>query len=104
MRKLLTGILADEIYDYLEKKMLLPEEEKRCRRRSKETGDLLFIDKMILWEVRVRKKSLAVAWTDYKKAYNMVSYSWIVECLGVVGVSEQIKLFLSESMKAWGWI
>ena len=28
MRKLLTGILADEIYDYLEKKMLLPEEQK----------------------------------------------------------------------------
>ena len=26
--KLLTGILADEIYDYLEKKMLLPEEQK----------------------------------------------------------------------------
>ena len=101
MWKLLTGILADEIYDYLEKKMLLPEEQKRCRRKSKETDDLLFIDKMILREVRVRKKSLAVAWIDYKKACNIVPYSWIVECLGMVGVSDQIKLFLSQSMKAW---
>ena len=99
--KLLTGILADEIYDYLEKKMLLPEEQKGCRRKSKGSVDLLSIDKMTLWEVRMRKKNLAVAWIDYKKAYDMVPHSRIVECLGMVGVSEQIKHFLSESMKAW---
>ena len=45
---LLTGILADEIYIYLEKKKLLPEEQKGCRQKCKRTGDLLFIDKMIL--------------------------------------------------------
>ena len=99
--KLLTSILADEIYDYLEKNMLLPEDQKRCRRKCKGTGDLLFIDKMILREVRMRKKNLVVAWIDYKKAYDMVSHSWIVKCLGMAGVSEEIKIFLSESMKAW---
>ena len=31
--KLLTDILTDKIYDYLEKKMLLPEEQKGCRRK-----------------------------------------------------------------------
>ena len=31
--KLLTDILANEIYDYLEKKMFLPEEQKGCRRK-----------------------------------------------------------------------
>ena len=30
----------------------------------------------------------------------MVPHSWIVECLGMVGVSEQIKHFFSESMKS----
>ena len=99
--KLLTSILADEIYDYLEKNMLLPEDQKRFRRKCKGTGDLLFIDKMILREVRMRKKNLVVAWIGYKKAYDMVPHSWIVKCLGVAGVSEQIKIFLSESMKAW---
>ena len=97
MWKLLTGILADEIYYYLEKNMLLPEERKGCRRKSKGTGDLLFIDKMIPGEVRMRKK----AWIDYKNAFDMFPHSWIVECLGMVGVSEQIKLFLSGNMKAW---
>ena len=30
--KLLTGRVKDEIYNYLEKKMLLPEEQNGCRR------------------------------------------------------------------------
>ena len=90
----MTGILADEFYDHLENKMLLSEEQKG-------TGDLLFIDKIILREVQIRKKDLAVAWIDYKKTYDIVPHSWIVECLGMVGVSEKIKHFWSESMKAW---
>ena len=47
------------------------------------------------------KKNLVVAWINYKKAYDVVSHSCIVECLGMVGVSVQIKHFLCESMKAW---
>ena len=49
----------------------------------------------------MRKKNRVVAWIDYKKAYCMVPHSWIVESLGIVGVNEQIKHFLPESMKVW---
>ena len=76
-------------------------EQKGWRQKCKETGDLLFIGIMIFREVRRRKKDLAVAWIDCKKACDIVPHSWIVECLGLVGASEQIKHFLSESMKAW---
>ena len=86
--KLLTGILADKIYDYLEKAMLLPEEQKGCRRKQKGVTDLFFDDKMTLWEVQIRKKNLEVAWIDYKKAYDMILHFWIVECLGIYWVSE----------------
>ena len=54
---------------------------------------------MILREGRIKNKNIAVTWIDYKKAYDMVPHSWIVECLGLVWVSEQVKHFLSESMK-----
>ena len=30
----------------------------------------------------MRKKNLSMAWIDYKKAYDMVPDSWILECLG----------------------
>ena len=49
----------------------------------------------------MRKENLAVAWIDNKKEYDMVPHSRIVEYLGMVGVSEQIKHFFSESMKRW---
>ena len=39
----------------------------------------------------MRKNTLAIAWIDYKKAYDMVPQSWIAECLAMAGVSEQIK-------------
>ena len=37
--KLLTGIIVDEIYGFLENKGILPEEQKVCRRKSKGAGD-----------------------------------------------------------------
>ena len=49
----------------------------------------------------MRKKNLAVAWIDYKKACETTPHSWIVECLGMVWVSEQIKHFFSKSMIVW---
>ena len=67
--KILTGVIADDMYSFLEGRKLLPEEQKGCRERSRGTGDLLFIDRMIMKEVKKRKKNLAMAWIDYRKAY-----------------------------------
>ena len=40
-----------------------------------------------------------MAWIDYKKAYDLVSHSWIKEYLDLLGVAENIKTFLINSMK-----
>ena len=48
MWKLLTGILAEEVYTHLERKNLLPDEQEGCRRNSRGTKDQLMIDKMVL--------------------------------------------------------
>ena len=90
--KSLTGVLAGEVYDYLERKRLLPEEQRGYRRPTSKG--------QVIREVQIRTKNLAVAWIGYKKGYDMVPISWIVESLGIVGVSEQIKNILSDSTKA----
>ena len=41
-----------------------------------------------------------MAWIDYMKAYDMVPHSWIIECLDLFGVAENIKSFLVNSMVA----
>ena len=40
-------------------------------------------------------------WIDYKKAYDMVPHSWIIECLNLFGVAENIKSLLVNSMENW---
>ena len=67
--KLLIGIIAEEVYEFLDINLLLPQEQKGYRRKSKGTNDLLFIDRMIMREVKMRKQNLSMAWIDYKKAY-----------------------------------
>ena len=42
-----------------------------------------------------------MAWIDYKKAYDMVSHSWIMECFDMIGAADAVKCLLGESMKTW---
>ena len=96
--KLTTGILADNIYDYLERERILLEEQKGCRKGRRGTKDQLLIDKAILKNCRKRHRNLSMDWIDYRKAYDMVPYSWIIECLELFGIAENVKKFLTDSM------
>ena len=86
MWKLLTGMIAEEMYTYLHRENLLPEEKKGCRRGSRGTKDQLLIDKTVLRDCRRRNTNLAMAWIDYKKAYDFVPHSWISECMEMFGL------------------
>ena len=41
MRKLLAGVIADQIYEHLNQEKLLQKEQKGCRKLSRRTNDLL---------------------------------------------------------------
>ena len=75
MWKLLTGVIADQMYAHLDQEKLLPEEQKVCRKGSRVINDLLYIDRAKIKEVKSRNKNLVMAWIDYKKAYDMVPHS-----------------------------
>ena len=95
----MTGVIANQIYAHLDQEKVLPEEQKGCRKCSRGTNDLLYIDRAVLKEVKCRNKNLAMAWIDCKKAYDLVSHSWIVECLYLFGVAQNIKSLLVKSME-----
>ena len=101
MWKLLTSIFADKIYDHLKENDLLPDEQKGCRRNSRGTKDQLLIDKAVLREARVKQRCLAMAWIDYKKAYDMLPHSWILETLRTTKVAENVNRLLKGSMQNW---
>ena len=101
MRKLLTGIIAEEMYTYLEWENLLPNEQKGCKLKSRGTKGQLFIDKKVLKDCRKRHTNLAMAWIDYKKAYDLVPHSWIKEFMELMGIAEDVRELLEKSMKQW---
>ena len=61
MRKILTGVITDEIYAHLDQQKLLPEEQKGCRKGSTGTNDLFYTDRVVIKEVTSRNKNLAMA-------------------------------------------
>ena len=101
MWKVFSGMLAEEIYEHLEGKNLFPHEQKGCKKKSRGTKDQLLIDKTILRNCRNRKVNLAMAWIDYRKAYDMIPHSWILECMRLTGVSKNIMQMVENSMQNW---
>ena len=71
---------------------------ERCREGLK---NQLLIDRAVLEEVKAMKRNLNMCWIDYKKAYDMVPHSWILKMLDTVGVADNIRNLLSNSMRDW---
>ena len=101
MWKLLTGIFAEKIYEHLQENDLLPEEQKGCRKRSRGTKDQLLIDKAVLKDAREKKRDLSMGWIDYRKAYDMLPHSWIIETLNMIKIAKNVDGLLRGSMKDW---
>ena len=42
-----------------------------------------------------------MAWIDYKKVYDMVSQSYMIDCLKMYKISDKVIKFIEETMKNW---
>ena len=80
MWKILTAQIREKIYNSLTSRGLFPDEQKGCRKGS-------------------RRKNLAMAWIDYKKAYDVLLQSWILHCLKMYKISHDVINFIEQTMK-----
>ena len=101
MWKILTSQIRGEIYNPLTSCRLFIEEQKGCRKGSRGTGELLSIDQHILNECKTRRKKLPMAWIDYKKVDDMVQQSWIINCLKMYKISDEVINFIEKTMNTW---
>ena len=101
MWKLLTSIVADEIYNHLEGNELLLEEQKDCPRNSRDTKDHLLNDKVGIKNWRRRRVGLSMVWIHCKNAYDIVPNSWIKKSMEMCGIVNNISYILSKSMESW---
>jgi len=61
----------------------------------------LLIDKMVCEDSKKRRTNLAMAWVDFKKAFDSVRHSWLLEVLQMYKFSPALITFLSASTKMW---
>ena len=99
MWKISTAQIREEIYYFLKSRVLFPKEHNGCCKGSRSTGDLLYIDQHILNESKTRRKNLAMAWIDNRKAYDMVTQSWIINCFKTYKISDKVIKFIEKTMK-----
>jgi len=96
--KLLSGILADRITQHLNQHDILAYEQKGSRSGCRGTKDQLLIDKVLTADSKRRKTNLAMGWIDYKKAYDTVPHSWIIQSMELHKIDHKIINLVQQSM------
>ena len=92
--KLLTGILAEELYKHLKNQIHLHENRRDAGRKPRK-----LIDKMIVKYCKGWLTSLVMTWIDYCKACDMVPHSWIQKYMEIFGVAANVRSFVNASTK-----
>ena len=65
MWKVLTGIISEHLYSFLDEEKILPQEKKGCKRNSRGTKNEALLGKAVLTDCKRRSTNLAMAWIDY---------------------------------------
>lgn len=99
--KLLTATIADKIYQHLQKNNLLDEEQKGCRKGSRGCKEQLILDSVVTGNARKSKNNLYTAYVDYKKAFDSVPHSWLLETLKLHKIDRHIVTFLQHVTTMW---
>ena len=63
--------------------------------------DQLIIDRCIIEEVKQYHRNLAVAFYDYKKAYDKVHHNWILRVHNWIGIPKEVITLISQFMEKW---
>ncbi|XP_075971947.1 uncharacterized protein LOC142973811 [Anticarsia gemmatalis] len=99
--KIVTACLSDLIYQHIDANNILAEQQKGCRKFSQGCKEQLIIDSVILRQVQRTKSDLFTMYIDYKKAYDSVPHSWLIEVLNIYKIHPTIVNFLKSAMINW---
>ena len=70
-------------------------------RKARGCKDYLLLDMLITQKAWKNKSSIAFMWIDYKKAYDSVPHSWIIEVITLYKIHPTIINLFQTSMANW---
>ena len=99
-QKMLSGAIADKVEDH--KCSHMSSAQKGIGRNTRGAKHQLLADWTVSQDSRKRHTNLAMAWIDYKKAYDSVPHNcWILECLKLYNVNPKLLAFIKMSINHW---
>jgi len=99
--KVYTGLIASFMKDHSIRNDLWDDGQLGAMDGVLGTVDQLLVDECIMQQVRESKRNLAVAYYDYKKAYDMVHHDWMIRVYRWMGVPDNVCRVLERLMKLW---
>ena len=99
--KIYTGIIAKYMKDHAIENNIWDEGQLGTMEGTLGTVDQLLVDECIMQQVRQHKRNLAVAYYDYKKAYDMVHHDWMLRVYRWMGIPQKVCQVIGKLMRLW---
>ena len=99
--KLMTGLIGKYMRDHAMENEIWDEGQLGGVEGVLGTVDQLLIDVCIMEEVRSYHRNLAVAYYDYKKAYDKVHHDWMLRVFNWMGIPKNVTALLKALMVKW---
>lgn len=101
MYKLLSALISNKVYTYLEDNNILTEEQKGCKRRAMGCKEQAIIDSEVLGQARQKNRNLYMGYIDYQKAFDSVPHSWLLRVMEMYGIDNTPIQFMKSIMSYW---
>ena len=99
--KFLTLIVIERTCNFLNANNILTSEQKGCEKGSYCCKDNLLMNNMLLENSRSDHRNLSTAWIHYRKAFDSVSHTWILNVLQMYKKFSTIINLLTTCMNEW---
>ena len=99
--KLMTFILTNKIYDHMTMNNILLIEQKGVQRKVIGWKDHLMLDEIMSYGVNRNKISVRLIWINYKKKYNNIPHSWLIEAIKMCKIDDKVWKFIEILISAW---
>ncbi|CAK1579741.1 unnamed protein product [Parnassius mnemosyne] len=99
--KILTSAITKKIHSHIEHHNIIAEEQKGCRQGHMGCKEQLIIDSTVHKHATSKNRNLHCTYIDYKKAFDSVPHSWLLQILEIYRINPKIIDFLRRIMLQW---
>jgi hypothetical protein len=101
MYKWYTSCILNFIEKHDQQFHIIERNQRGALKNSWGAQDNLLIDKLVLEDAKVHKRTLCQAWIDYQKAYDSIGHEWIQEVLSLYRFPLHLQHAILRLMKHW---